>query len=202
MSLKRKNSAYLFDTIGTLDDALIDSARSPVAARKAIKTQKRLRTLAVAAVLALVITGGAIDQLRFPSPDKATPVTEVPSLSEVLMQTNEPIQVEQDTLNFFDGQTKLVWRTNEANYHCLIIEKTDKEELYNSLAHSGKPLSPHQSKEIPLSVWICNGDGTVYSPYLKQTDGNTGYGALFSYCPEQEPSRSFTKLIQTLLSQI
>ena len=52
---------------------------------------------------------------------------------------------------------------------------------------------------VSVRVWIACGDGSVVSPYLTSSKGNTGYGSLFEYDPEIEPDEKFISYIETLI---
>ena len=68
------------------------------------------------------------------------------------------------------------------------------------LDHPATQLSREDSESVEVKVWLSYGDGTVVSPYLKHTRGNTGYGTLFDYSAEVEPSEKLTSTIHKLLN--
>ena len=55
-------------------------------------------------------------------------------------------------------------------------------------------------EDAAVSVWINYGDGRVVTPYLKDTEGNVGYGTLFDYEPEIVPTKDMSKFVNSLVS--
>jgi hypothetical protein len=54
--------------------------------------------------------------------------------------------------------------------------------------------------EEETKVWVSMGDGRVISPYLAISEGNVGYGCLFDYESEVEPTDVFVQTVMDLIS--
>ena len=83
---------------------------------------------------------------------------------------------------------------------CTISSAASVEELEKELSRksSFKEISAPADDSID-GFWICFGDGLVYTPYLKSSDGNIGYGEIFDYEQELEPSKDFAHLIRDII---
>ena len=197
---KQQNAAYLFDAMGNLDDVLVTQAQTPVAARAVVWGRRKRRALLAAAMAFVVVTMSTVQ--NYFDPKKSADAVPTPiTLEQTLMEAeNRAVTVDPAAIDFFDSQTKLIWQGAEEDiYYCVALEGArDSERLQNALSKGGQPMSV--GKEVPCSVWICYGDGTVVSPYLKSSPGNVGYGELFSYLPEIEPNNSFASLLSELLA--
>jgi hypothetical protein len=109
------------------------------------------------------------------------------------------VDVERDSL--FDGKAKIIWRyEGEDEYQVLPVDSHYENELINGLASSDICEEVDDDATIGCDVWICFGDGLVYSPYLRLTNGNIGYGELFDYEAEINPTETFAKLIKTIIN--
>ena len=107
------------------------------------------------------------------------------------------VDVERDVL--FDGKAKLIWRYDgEEEYRVCPIASHYESGLIDELYESDTSVD-NSDDTLTCDVWICFGDGLVYSPYLKLTNGNIGYGELFDYDAEITPGESFTKLIEKII---
>ncbi|MBQ5633870.1 MAG: hypothetical protein IIV11_03205 [Clostridia bacterium] len=109
---------------------------------------------------------------------------------------------ERDML--FDGSTKLIWKySDEESYRvCTISSASDTKSIQRALEHK-KDFSEVSEPAVDSidGFWICFGDGLVYTPYLKSSDGNVGYGELFDYEQELEPSKSFATFISEIIKK-
>ena len=109
---------------------------------------------------------------------------------------------ERDML--FDGSTKLIWKySDEESYRvCTISSASDTKSIRRALEHK-KDFSEVSEPAVDSidGFWICFGDGLVYTPYLKSSDGNVGYGELFDYEQELEPSKSFATFIREIIKK-
>ena len=109
---------------------------------------------------------------------------------------------ERDML--FDGSTKLIWKySDEEDYRvCTISSNSDAKQLRTQLeSKSGFKNVSEPAKDSIDGFWVCFGDGLVYTPYLKSSDGNVGYGELFDYEQELEPSKSFATFIREIINE-
>ena len=142
------------------------------------------------------------------APDKNDAMPEfVPTLAQTLegvrLSTRKLISpIERDML--FDGQSRIIWRyTGEEEYRVCTMSKTDATLIGAALAKKKdfeRVESTDQSSELD-GIWICFGDGLVYSPQLETSDGNVGFGTLFDYESELEPSSDFVQRIKNIIQK-
>ena len=123
-------------------------------------------------------------------------------------------QMKENTVSFaspleremlFDGDTKLIWKyEDEEDYRICPVSSRYSQRLERALAKKQdfvKITEPDVSDSDGIEgVWVCFGDGYVFSPYLENSNGNVGYGTLFDYERELEPSEAFAQLIERIVS--
>ena len=222
-----KDSELLLEAIGEIDDRFIFEAESYE--RK--KSSLRWRKLIIAAVaLSLVFTftlslgiglmlGSNRDKLDndsvgTPNEDQDSAdgnvkpgVQPIVTLSDTLHSvkfSSEDFSTEFDRDMLFDGKTKLIWKySDEEDYRvCTISSNSDAKQLRTQLeSKSGFKNVSEPAVDSIDGFWICFGDGLVYTPYLRSSDGNVGYGEIFDYEQELEPSKSFATLICEIINE-
>ena len=222
-----KDSELLLEAIGEIDDRFIFEAESYE--RK--KSSLRWRKLIIAAVaLSLVFTftlslgiglmlGSNRDKVDNDS-NNATGenydgadgnvkpgVQPIVTLSDTLHSvkfSSEGFSTTFERDMLFDGKTKLIWKySDEESYRvCTISSNSDAKQLRTQLeSKSGFKNVSEPAVDSIDGFWVCFGDGLVYTPYLKSSDGNVGYGELFDYEQELEPSKSFATFIREIINE-
>lgn len=207
-----EKAEQLYDAIGMLDDKIIAEAQSPIAARTAMRREKRrVALLAVAAMLAVVLTGGAFRSfLRLqPKPSKsphtdqstqgdATPSSPIELDAILASAAPQAMTLQKEEINLHDGTMKLIWQENGAtDYRCITFTDSGKQStLKNAMRAEG---TQKLTSEPQYRIWICYPDATVLSPHLANTPGNVGFGNLFSYRAEVLPTKNFTETVNKLL---
>ena len=111
------------------------------------------------------------------------------------------LRLSAEDIDLHDNSPKLIWQIDgEEHYNVAPISKTSTlDSITTQLDSPLADLSAEESEQISVKAWIAYGDGRVDSPYLKHTAGNTGYGVLFDYCAEVEPSSELTDTILDLI---
>ncbi len=213
----------LYDAIGCIDDKLIHDAQSPKKAREYIRVRrsKRIAGVAVACLFCILCTvlikvppirhnthndPSHTNSNSHPSQDKAeenqsTTVTLEHALLDSAGSSEISIAPNTEVLDLFDSRPKLIWQYDgDIKYHYTAIKSTAKlKAITTELDRPATVLSADSSETVSIKVWISYGDGRVDSPYLKHTQGNTGYGVLFDYSAEVEPSEKLTKTVLDLI---
>ena len=222
-----KDSELLLEAIGEIDDRFIFEAESYE--RK--KSSLPLRKLIIAAVaLSLVFTftlslgiglmlGSNRDKVdndfnNAPNEDQngadgniKPGVQPIVTLSDTLHSvkfSSEDFSTEFERDMLFDGKAKLIWKySDEESYRvCTISSNSDAKQLRTQLeSKSGFKNVSEPAKDSIDGFWVCFGDGLVYTPYLRSSDGNVGYGELFDYEQELEPSKSFATFIREIINE-
>ncbi len=217
MNEKRRKAEMLLESIGEIDDIMLEEA---LAYRG--KTKVNMKIIALAASFALVFTlvagnalikritdmmaeGDAPGVSDTPNDgDEATPsdpdrtltldsVFENLSSSEGYEYVTDP-----DTLPYHDGNVYIVWRySGEERYFISDpLENSEVNTIKNSLG--GGKETGIASPTLGASVWVLLGDGRVISPYLKASNGNIS-AEIFDYEVEIIPNEDLARRIQIIL---
>ena len=223
-----KRAERLFDAIGGIDDMLIQNAMSPARAREHISQRRRTRfSLVAAACVCCIITVtllsipnlGTQPSTNAPvdsdsiasvgsqqSPEgNGSMLEDVPhSLEYALSQghsSQRVLRLSGEEIDLHDNSPKLIWQIDGEEYYNVapISKASTLDSITTQLDRPLADLSAEESEQISVKAWIAYGDGRVDSPYLKHTAGNTGYGVLFDYCAEVEPSSELTDTILDLI---
>lgn len=135
---------------------------------------------------------------------KPQPITTLEDTLESVRYSSEELKSPFERDMLFDGSTKLIWKySDEESYRvCTISSASDTKSIRRALEHK-KDFSEVSEPAVDSidGFWICFGDGLVYTPYLKSSDGNVGYGELFDYEQELEPSKSFATFISEIIKK-
>ena len=224
-SNKKNNSIILFNAIGQIDDHFIFEAEAYSPKKSAASWRKIIiATVGITLILTLLLSiavgtlmRSIYDELanNYPSHDASdsdnnsshTVQEEIPqTLSETLIGFKtagvsfaSPIGREM----LFDGETKLIWRyEGEEEYMVCDVALGDANLIRNALEKKEGFTPADKDNENGLDgFWICFGDGLVYSPYLETSRGNVGYGTLFDYDCELEPSADFAQMIKKMIEK-
>lgn len=204
MNNKMKKAAFLLDEIGYVGDNYLQEA---LAYKKKRGVQPWIA--AVACILAVVIVGGGL--LNSPLMnnifgvfDKAeTPETEEPVTLDSFLAANRSTlnctTVAESEIDYF-GSTYLVlqYEGDETLYRSRNLTSREVDRILE-LMGNGTSVGA-TSPALLCRVWLVCEDGTVLSPYLKNTDGNKGYAMLFDYQAEILPSSSLISCISDILN--
>ncbi|MBQ7378575.1 MAG: hypothetical protein IJW70_02705 [Clostridia bacterium] len=206
------NGRRLYDEIGGVNERYLQEAATYRVRRKT----PAWRTLLIAAALILVgalvlgtvsastgiiLLGRLLDNNQSEAPDAPDVNQPVQNYTLANMEQTLAHKAENmlptgaDAIKLFDGQARLIWTDGESDaYYSVTLYG---EELGNILyLMQAQQVDIDEDSEQPsYKVWICFGDGTVISPYLKNDAGNTGHGELFDYDPELELSEDLIGLI-------
>lgn len=195
------NGRRLYEEIAGVDERYLQEA----GAYRARKKSPAWRTLLIAAALLLSFTvllgtvaagvtigviGALIDREEQPDQETLTPVEQM----EQVMAQNSIEPLAADELALFGAPT-LIWSEQGSDeYFCVTLTKSQCERLV-SLMQSSRREYTAQSEQPTYQIWLSFGDGVVVSPYLKNTAGNAGHGAVFDYDPELEMSDDLAEYI-------
>lgn len=230
-SNKRKNSEIMLDAIGNINDRFIFEAEAyvpskPVSLRRRFAiiavSFTLILTLAVSALVGTLTRqdsdaedSGSADQTQnserptvpnydFQEPPLTPPVQNLSSTLINMKADTEGLSSELDRDMLFDGSARIIWRyEGEDAYRICTMSRRDAASVASSITTQKDFTRVDASAESDGldGLWICFGDGMVYSPYLETAGGNVGYGALFDYERELEPSTEFVKLVESIISE-
>ena len=219
-------AAYLLDELGGIEDRYLAEAQTPYQAKKTCTVRRVLivvlsLTLTLTVVLSALLIGSlrgaksedmalddgeAIGQteqvLDFLSPSAGATATTLSTRLGELRASTESLQIAEEELTLFDGQAKVIWKyTEDESYRVQTLTDAEYQQLTQELGSANSKLDTAEEQSL-AGIWLAAGDGTVISPQLQQTAGNVGYGTLFAYRPEIEPSAAFTELLCDILSSV
>lgn len=202
---KMKKAAFLLDEIGNVSDVYLQEAltyrKKSVAARPWIA--------AVACILAVVLVGGGLlnsplfDNIfntfdKAEAPETLQPATLDGYLTEYRSSLNCTTLQKEEVTYFGSTYLLLQYEGDEALYRSRSLTAREVERI-NNLLGKGESVGA-SSPDLLCRVWLVCEDGTVLSPYLKNTDGNRGHAVLFDYEAEILPSSDLISCISDILN--
>ena len=195
------NGRRLYEEIGYVDERFLQEAAS----YRARKKSPAWRVVLIAAALLLSFTvllgtvaagvtigviGALIDREEQPDQETLTPMEQM----EKTMAQSSLKPLSADELAFF-GTPTLIWSEQGSDeYYSVTLSKSQCEQLVYLMQSSRREYTA-QSVQPTYQIWLSFGDGIVVSPYLKNTAGNAGHGAVFDYDPELEMSDDLAEYI-------
>lgn len=208
----------LFDEIGQIEDRYIAEAETPYVRARAHLSPRRWMIVAASLTLLVSVTaallvgnliGGEgmpkseadLDGFEVMDQEIGTVTTLSTRLEELRLET-EDARTDKEELDLFDGTARVIWQyADEENYRTQALTKTQLTKLTAQLTKNEGTQVAENTAQTGTRIWIAMGDGTVISPCLARSDGNVGYGTLFTYQPELEPSEGFSDLLCAILTQ-
>lgn len=226
---KRRNSEIMLDAIGNIGDRFIFEAEAYIPGKRvSMRKRFAIIAVSFTLILTLtasVLVGTLTrqdgepehndrtdhapngEELTVPNDDfqEPSPAPHVQSLSSMLINIKaetEGLSSELDRDMLFDGNARIIWRyKNESDYRICTMSNRNAISAASSIGRQKDFIRVDASAESDEldGLWICFGDGMVYSPYLETAGGNVGYGTLFDYERELEPSTEFVKLVESII---
>ena len=202
---KMNKAALLLDEIGNVSDVYLQEALT----YRKTRSVARPWIAAVACILAVVLVGGGL--LNSPLMENIfgglnktnSPETQEPATLDSFLATNRGTlsctALQKDEVDYF-GSTYLIlqYEGDETLYRSRDLTSVEVERI-NSLLGKGPSVGAN-SPTLICRVWLVYEDGTVLSPYLKNTDGNKGHAVLFDYQAEILPSSELISCISDILN--
>ena len=204
---KMNKAALLLEELGEIGDVYLQEAMT----YRKRRVNARPWIAAAACILVAVLVGGTL--LRSPALDnifggfnkaenqqQSAPAT----LDSFLTENRGTIHctaVSEDEIDYF-GSTYLVlqYEGDETLWRSRDLTQREVDRIFDLLGKGDEVGSDSSSLELNCRVWLVCEDGTVLSPYLKNTDGNKGYAVLFDYEAEILPSSSLISCISDILN--
>ena len=220
---KHLSAEKLFDSIGLIDDRFVAEADTPYRRKSSRTTIKAFliaavsMTLIVTVLLSVFAVGMLVGTLTHngtdgdgmegtaPENDMNSAVTQTLELRlDDMRDETAHLSVSKSDIDLFDGSCRIVWKfSDEKEYRARKISEGELQKITHMLSYDkGTRIDSESTAGSELEgVWLCTGDGRVISPYLDQTRGNVGYGEIFEYEPEYEPSEEFSEYLCNVISQ-
>ena len=211
-----KKAELLYEAIGEIDDSYIDEAGRPFRKKRSASVFTRI-AIAAALVLVIVLSNiaffasvrsflpaswndGAAEITthythEYHRNDSAAeaPTPDTDSYSDVKLIGYLP----EEEIDLFGSEALVIIRFEGVQEFTVI--KVSQKRL-NILAESvGENGLDKAGADSEIYVWLCDGNGKVFSPYLRRSPGNVGYGSLFEYSPEISPSEEFANYLSGII---
>lgn len=202
---KMNKAAFLFDEIGNIGDIYLQEALTY--RKRRISTQPWIA--AVACILVVVLVGGALwnsplfDNIAGESDKVENPETVTPATLDAFLTENRATlnctKISAGEVDYF-GSAYLVlqYEEDETLWRSRDLTKGEVDRILDLLGKGDEVGT--SSPELLCRVWLVCEDGTVLSPYLKDTDGNRGHAVLFDYEAEILPSSDLISCISDILN--
>ena len=202
---KMNKAAFLFDEIGNIGDVYLQEALTY--RKRRISAQPWIA--AVACILVVVLVGGALwnsplfDNIAGESDKVENPETVTPATLDAFLTENRATlnctKISAGEVDYF-GSAYLVlqYEEDETLWRSRDLTKGEVDRILDLLGKGDEVGT--SSPELLCRVWLVCEDGTVLSPYLKDTDGNRGHAVLFDYEAEILPSSSLISCISDILN--
>jgi len=217
---KKDKAERLLDSIGNIDDSLIDEAIGYKAARRVNLYRFGLMAACIALVFVIAVASPLLRKLAEVGNGGAQGGENNNGVVENT-DKNEGNEDEvgndrlgtymlsiRDSIEGYDvypsaenlsyvGQTSLVWRYADSDeVYVATLSSKQLGELKEAMG-SGKEVG-EVSPELDCYVWIVDGQGAVVSPYLKDGAGNEGC-VIFDYEAEIIPDEEFVECVPEIL---
>ena len=189
------NGRRLYEEIGYVDERYLQEAAN----YRARKKSTAWRALLIAAALTLVgalllctiaasvtigVLVGILGEGEEPTPP--TPMEQMEQVMQEAQQKRSPRSADEvEAVLFY--QPMLIWSEQGSDaYYTVSLSTSECEQLISMMQSKNRTEFTEQSQAPKYQIWLSFGDGVVVSPYLKNTAGNAGHGAVFDYDPELE----------------
>ncbi|MBR3687352.1 MAG: hypothetical protein IKL66_07725 [Clostridia bacterium] len=218
---KKEKAERLLDSIGNIDDSLLDEAIGYKSARRYNLHQLGLMAACVALICFIAAampmlrnmsmvgdsdenseqnSGGVVENPD-KNPENNEEVERV-SLDAYMSDVrgasldNCTVYPSAESLTY-TGNASLVWQYADGDeVYVATLSSMQLGELQKAMG-SGKEVG-ESSPELDCYVWIVDGQGTVVSPYLKEGAGNEGC-VIFGYEAEIIPDEEFVERVSEIL---
>lgn len=221
---KRICAERIFDEIGLIDDRFISEAETSYVPASRRTGWRRFLIAAVSVTLVVSIGVGILvtgmlsaQKNHSPEADMDAVDTQIGGLTqdgstsaqrtlsarlEAIKRKTADMKVNEADIELFGNTPKVIWKYSEEDSYrvCNITEWQVKTLVQKLSENKGERVDSKAVSDKLDGVWIATGDGRVISPYLEQTAGNTGYGEIFEYVPEYEPSEDFSEYLCDVIS--
>ena len=224
---KSRQAELLFSEIGEIRDVWIQESitYAPIRRRSSARVALIAACIAISLIAVLSVTivlfQRAPDPTSPPQGSQTTPSTPTTPSDPALPSANALDDLMLEHRAVFDsssvGSVNRLASVEEFRFTnrsaCLVWQYTDSDALYvsRSLTYDeidtltreigkAEPVG-ESSPTLNCRIWIVFHDGTVISPYLPISAGNTSHALLFDYQAELAPTERFLSCVSNLINE-
>ena len=191
---KEAKAFFLFEELSGVSEERLEEARLYGIRRRNLQRFRRsLAVLAAALAVSLVVLVGVPafrtwykDFLDRSSPNDRSP--------EILSE-------EEVEGRLFSGEPMLV-RQKEGSevYEAVVLSKSQFETISREMENPEGEIPPEEGEVRNQKLWVLSGNGTVFTPCLKKSEGNLHF-SLFDYRNEVVPNQALQNLFGELFEE-
>lgn len=192
---KEEKAFFLFEELSGVSEERLEEARLYGIRRRNLQRFRRSLAVLAAAALAvsLVVLVGVPafrtwykDFLDRSSPNDRSP--EILSEEEVegRLLSGEPMLVRQ--------------KEGSEVYEAVVVSKSQFETISREMENPEGEIPPEEGKVRNQKLWVLSGNGTVFTPCLKKSEGNLHF-SLFDYRDEVVPNQALQNLLGELFEE-
>lgn len=192
---KEEKAFFLFEELSGVSEERLEEARLYGIRRRNLQRFRRSLAVLVAAALAvsLVVLVGVPafrtwykDFLDRSSPNDRSP--EILSEEEVegRLLSGEPMLVRQ--------------KEGSEVYEAVVLSKSQFETISREMENPEGEIPPEEGEVGNQKLWVLSGNGTVFTPCLKKSEGNLHF-SLFDYRDEVVPNQALQNLFGELFEE-
>lgn len=192
---KEEKAFFLFEELSGVSEERLEEARLYGIRRRNLQRFRRSLAVLVAAALAVslvVLVGVPAFRIWYKDfLDRSSPNDRSP---EILSE-------EEVEGRLFSGEPMLV-RQKEGSevYEAVVLSKSQFETISREMENPEGEIPPEEGEVGNQKLWVLSGNGTVFTPCLKKSEGNLHF-SLFDYRDEVVPNQALQNLFGELFEE-
>lgn len=192
---KEEKAFFLFEELSGVSEERLEEARLYGIRRRNLQRFRRSLVVLVAAALAvsLVVLAGV--------PAFRTWYKEFLDRSSPNDRSPEILSEEEVEGRLFSGEPMLI-RQKEGSevYEAVVLSKSQFETISREMENPEGEIPPEEGEGRNQKLWVLSGNGTVFTPCLKKSEGNLHF-SLFDYRDEVVPNQALQNLFGKLFEE-
>lgn len=203
---KKESSMLLFEEIGQIDEDILHECSDYYPVRR--KNRRSLRAVIIAAaalttLISVVLVGTFAVMLRRGLSGNMSQNDdygegkhiETPAEEPAMFAENWAKLTEEETHERIFGSTPAVLckKRGEDTYRYAALTDVQYDGIVSDAPKDSLPDGQNE-----WQIWVTDGKGMVFTPYLQASPGNIHYGRLFDYNDEVEPGGYFQNVLRLI----
>ena len=192
---KEEKAFFLFEELSGVSEERLEEARLYGIRRRNLQRFRRSLAVLVAAALAvsLVVLVGV--------PAFRTWYKDFFDRSSPNDRSPEILSEEEVEGRLFSGEPILV-RQKEGSevFEAVVLSQSQYETIFREMENPEGEIPPEEGEDRNQKLWVLSGNGTVFTPCLKKSEGNLHF-SLFDYRDEVVPNQALQNLFGELFEE-